>query len=113
MDIHVHLCSFPRRSPTTATATTGSSLDGRGPIIGATTEAELELEHVNDDEGERSITLSTHASFVFLETYIGEWDNRLIGKLNQGRRIDYVLQHRPIEAINDYLFAFASHVSYW
>lgn len=49
----------------------------------------------------------------FLETHIDEWDNRPIGKLNQGRRIDYVLQHRPIEVINDYLFAFASHVSYW
>jgi hypothetical protein len=52
-------------------------------------------------------------TFNFLETHIDEWDNRPIGKLNQGRRIDYVLQHRPIEAINDYLFAFASHVSYW
>lgn len=52
-------------------------------------------------------------SFSRPETHIDEWDNRTIGKLNQGRRIDYVLQHRPIEAINDYLFAFTSHVSYW
>jgi hypothetical protein len=48
-----------------------------------------------------------------LDTHIDEWNNRPIGKLNQGRRIDYVLQHRPIEVLNDYLFAFASHVSYW
>jgi len=47
------------------------------------------------------------------ETYITEWENRPIGKLNQGRRIDYVLQHGPIEAINEYVFAFTSHVSYW
>ncbi len=48
-----------------------------------------------------------------LETHIEEWNDRPMGKLNQGRRIDYVLQHRPIEVLNDYLFAFASHVSYW
>lgn len=39
--------------------------------------------------------------------------DRPIGKLNRGHRIDYVLQDRPVEAINQYLFAFASHVSYW
>jgi hypothetical protein len=50
---------------------------------------------------------------LILETHITEWDNRLIGKLNQGRRIDYALQHGPIEAINEYIFAFRSHVSYW
>jgi len=44
-----------------------------------------------------------------LETH----ENHTIGKLNQGRRIDYVLQHSPIEAINEYIFAFTSHVSYW
>ena len=49
----------------------------------------------------------------FSDTHITEWDNHPIGKLNQGRRIDYVLQHGPIEAINEYIFAFASHVSYW
>lgn len=54
-------------------------------------------EHENDDE----------------DTHVIEWDNRSIGKLNQGRRIDYVLQHGPIEAINEYIFAFTSHVQYW
>jgi hypothetical protein len=47
------------------------------------------------------------------ETHIPEWENRPIGKLNQGRRIDYVLQHAPMEAINEYIFAFTSHVAYW
>ena len=37
----------------------------------------------------------------------------LLGQLNQGRRIDYVLQERPIESFNDYLFALGSHYSYW
>ena len=35
------------------------------------------------------------------------------GKLNKGRRIDYVLQERPIESFNEYLFALASHACYW
>ena len=53
-------------------------------------------------------------SVIYLsDTHVTEWDNRPIGKLNQGRRIDYVLQHGPIEAINEYIFAFTSHVSYW
>jgi hypothetical protein len=47
------------------------------------------------------------------ETHVTEWENRPIGKLNQGRRIDYVLQHGPIEAINEYIFAFTSHIAYW
>lgn len=36
-----------------------------------------------------------------------------IGKLNGGRRIDYVLQEAPFEYINEYLFALSSHVCYW
>jgi hypothetical protein len=34
-------------------------------------------------------------------------------RLNKGRRIDYVLQERPIESFNEYLFALASHACYW
>ncbi len=33
--------------------------------------------------------------------------------LNQGRRVDYVLQEKPIEIFNDYLFALGSHACYW
>jgi hypothetical protein len=36
-----------------------------------------------------------------------------IGKLNRGRRVDYVLQEKPIESFNDYLFALSSHACYW
>lgn len=35
------------------------------------------------------------------------------GKINKGRRIDYVLQEKPIESFNEYLFALASHACYW
>uniref|UniRef100_A0A5K3EY82 DDHD domain-containing protein n=1 Tax=Mesocestoides corti TaxID=53468 RepID=A0A5K3EY82_MESCO len=34
-------------------------------------------------------------------------------QLNQGRRIDYVLQEGPLESLNDYLFALSSHAVYW
>ncbi|CAG0920609.1 unnamed protein product [Notodromas monacha] len=35
------------------------------------------------------------------------------GMLNGGRRIDYVLQEKPIETVNEYLFALGSHLCYW
>lgn len=39
--------------------------------------------------------------------------NLKIGKLNGGRRIDYVLQEAPFEYINEYIFALTSHICYW
>ncbi|KAF7710373.1 SEC23-interacting protein [Silurus meridionalis] len=36
-----------------------------------------------------------------------------MGMLNEGRRIDYVLQEKPIESFNEYLFALQSHLCYW
>jgi len=36
-----------------------------------------------------------------------------IGRLNRGHRVDYVLQEKPIESFNDYLFALSSHACYW
>lgn len=35
------------------------------------------------------------------------------GRLNNSKRIDYVLQEAPLEFFNEYLFALASHVGYW
>ena len=35
------------------------------------------------------------------------------GKLNRGRRIDYMLQEREIESANEYVAALAAHSSYW
>ncbi|KAG7229944.1 hypothetical protein INR49_009664 [Caranx melampygus] len=35
-----------------------------------------------------------------------------IGMLNGGNRIDYVLQEKPIESFNEYLFALQSHLCY-
>lgn len=42
------------------------------------------------------------------EDYAGK-----VGMLNGGRRIDYVLQEKPIESFNEYLFALQSHLCYW
>ncbi|XP_068404772.1 SEC23-interacting protein isoform X2 [Eschrichtius robustus] len=42
------------------------------------------------------------------EDYLGK-----VGTLNGGRRIDYVLQEKPIESFNEYLFALQSHLCYW
>lgn len=39
--------------------------------------------------------------------------NIVVGKLNGGRRIDYVLQEAPFESFNGYLFSIGSHVCYW
>lgn len=36
-----------------------------------------------------------------------------IGLLNNGRRVDHVLQEKPIEKLNEYLFALSSHLCYW
>ena len=36
-----------------------------------------------------------------------------LGKLNDSKRIDYVLQEAPLEFFNEYLFALSSHVCYW
>ena len=38
---------------------------------------------------------------------------QLPANLNQNRRLDYVLQERPIERLNEHLFAIGSHLSYW
>ncbi|XP_059473990.1 proline-rich protein 36-like [Neocloeon triangulifer] len=42
-----------------------------------------------------------------------EPDPALLGKLNGGRRVDYVLQEAPLESFNQYIFALSSHVCYW
>lgn len=65
--------------------------------ISMTETVKIETEKIDDDKKE-----SSESSL-----------NVDLGKLNMGRRIDYVLQERPIESFNEYLFALASHASYW
>ncbi|ELU13719.1 hypothetical protein CAPTEDRAFT_169179 [Capitella teleta] len=57
------------------------------------------------EEEDRLETGSIVSSFVE--------DDNVIGSVNQGRRVDYVLQEKPIESFNDYIFALGSHLCYW
>lgn len=65
-------------------------------------------EQLTLDELEPSGNTSSASS----EIDVSETDAAL-GKMNGGRRIDYVLQESPLEIINEYLFALTSHVCYW
>ena len=47
------------------------------------------------------------------EAPLAEQREQEVGRLNGGRRVDYVLQEKPIEKLNEYLFALSSHLSYW
>ena len=38
---------------------------------------------------------------------------QLEAALNEGKRIDYVLQEAPYESFNEYVFALGSHLCYW
>lgn len=63
-------------------------------------------------------TLWEHRTYVEVFTLFAAQvsnyeDDIVIGQLNEGRRIDYVLQERPIESFNDYIFALTSHGCYW
>ena len=39
--------------------------------------------------------------------------SQLEAALNNGQRIDYVLQEAPYESFNEYVFALGSHLCYW
>lgn len=69
---------------------------------------EHEVEKVIQDQ--LKFETSTNVSSGDLD--MGETDLPL-GKLNNSRRIDYVLQEAPLEFFNEYLFALTSHVCYW
>lgn len=42
-----------------------------------------------------------------------QFNKVLTGKLNEGHRIDYMLQEKEIENANEYVAALAAHSSYW
>ncbi|XP_037805801.1 uncharacterized protein LOC119599926 isoform X2 [Lucilia sericata] len=55
----------------------------------------------------RTDSVSTHMSDDVVEIDLP------LGKLNDSKRVDYVLQEAPLEFINEYIFALSSHVCYW
>ncbi|XP_050359961.1 uncharacterized protein LOC126779875 isoform X2 [Nymphalis io] len=68
------------------------------------------LEKVVEEEMEKEELNSEPKDEVNQETDVTP---DMLGKLNDGRRVDYVLQEAPFEMINEYLFAMRSHVCYW
>ncbi|XP_023863435.1 SEC23-interacting protein isoform X1 [Salvelinus sp. IW2-2015] len=67
---------------------------------------EEEEKHAHSDVAEHRIVESP-------ELLREEEAQMKIGMLNGGNRIDYVLQEKPIESFNEYLFALQSHLCYW
>ncbi|XP_076460329.1 triacylglycerol hydrolase DDHD2-like [Babylonia areolata] len=63
--------------------------------------AHLSQHQHSDDKSDTASVCSSHDEDIPM------------GQLNEGRRVDYVLQEAPIESFNDYLFALASHSCYW
>ncbi|GAB6025018.1 hypothetical protein CHUAL_010128 [Chamberlinius hualienensis] len=70
-------------------------------------DTETDDEHHHDIEEADDDTQSIASNQEGLE------DEGYMGQLNSGRRIDYVLQEKPIESFNEYLFALGSHTCYW
>uniref|UniRef100_T1JH84 DDHD domain-containing protein n=1 Tax=Strigamia maritima TaxID=126957 RepID=T1JH84_STRMM len=66
--------------------------------------ASVHLSHEDNDESD--------AESIASQTEVKE-ENFQVGRLNAGRRFDYVLQEKPIESFNEYLFALQSHMCYW
>ncbi|KAL8173887.1 UNVERIFIED_CONTAM: Phospholipase ddhd2, partial [Gekko kuhli] len=75
---------------------------------GATGDAEQEVETESSSEKQTDEKPEEPAAPVREEpTSIN------VGMLNGGHRIDYVLQEKPIESFNEYLFALQGHLCYW
>uniref|UniRef100_A0A131XI77 Putative phosphatidic acid-preferring phospholipase a1 n=1 Tax=Hyalomma excavatum TaxID=257692 RepID=A0A131XI77_9ACAR len=73
---------------------------------------EAEVDRVLQEEISRQADAAEVESTVTVSDLQGMEDIG-VGQLNGGRRIDYVLQEKPIESFNEYLFALASHACYW
>ncbi|KAM7141653.1 LOW QUALITY PROTEIN: SEC23-interacting protein-like [Molossus nigricans] len=80
----------------------------------SSTELQEELEKVANQikEEEKQVVAAEKIfespDFSKDEDYLGK-----VGMLNRGCWIDYVLQEKPIESFNEYLFALQSHLYYW
>uniref|UniRef100_A0A8C7CS82 SEC23 interacting protein n=1 Tax=Oncorhynchus kisutch TaxID=8019 RepID=A0A8C7CS82_ONCKI len=65
------------------------------------------------EEEEKHAHIAEHRIVESPELLREEEPQVKIGMLNGGNRIDYVLQEKPIESFNEYLFALQSHLCYW
>lgn len=80
------------------------SMAGMG-FLDATVEAE-------DDEVDEDQLGDSDVTSAVSEPQLSQ-GGIVTGQLNQGRRIDYVLQEKEIESANEYVAALAAHSSYW
>ncbi|XP_069364433.1 mucin-3A isoform X2 [Maniola hyperantus] len=71
---------------------------------------DTQLEKVVEEEIEKEALNSESKEDQVQEN---EVTPEMLGNLNDGRRIDHVLQEAPFEMINEYIFAMSSHVCYW
>ncbi|XP_054877702.1 SEC23-interacting protein isoform X2 [Poeciliopsis prolifica] len=85
-----------------ARAHTSSALQAELAIVANQIEQE-EQQHVHDE----------HKVAESVELQREDEPQVKIGMLNGGNRIDFVLQEKPIESFNEYLFALQSHLCYW
>lgn len=79
----------------------------------SSTQLQEELEKVADQIKEEEEKQVEAEKFENTEICREEDLSIKIGMLNGGHRIDYVLQEKPIESFNEYLFALQSHLCYW
>lgn len=80
------------------------SMAGMG-LLDATVEAEDD--EIDDDQlGDSDVTSAVSEQRL-------SQGGIVTGQLNQGRRIDYMLQEKEIESANEYVAALAAHSSYW
>ncbi|XP_061693189.1 SEC23-interacting protein [Syngnathoides biaculeatus] len=66
-----------------------------------------------EEQEKRAQDLSEQRPSEIPEPHKEEEPQVRIGMLNGGNRIDFVLQEKPIESFNEYLFALQSHLCYW
>uniref|UniRef100_A0A2K6G466 DDHD domain containing 2 n=3 Tax=Propithecus coquereli TaxID=379532 RepID=A0A2K6G466_PROCO len=79
------------------------------PALQASETAE-ESEAEPESSAEKPIDVNTEEPSVSVKEEVLPIN---VGMLNGGQRIDYVLQEKPIESFNEYLFALQSHLCYW
>ena len=76
-------------------------------------EPEVIVEQSASEASEGTIPSFPYSLLNIQPWFLSKTEEIHVGNLNGGRRIDYVLQEKPIESLNEYLFALSSHFSYW
>lgn len=99
----------------------GKDLDAESTVLnhlGSFTLGDNETESVEDSQNQAGIKnakrqRSRSEDKSTKRTDSVDFNQTDVGRLNDGRRLDYVLQEKPIELFNEYIFAFTSHANYW